>query len=91
MHFFSLNVNIEFISFLFCTLLCMFFMQVFYCPSYLSLFVSFIKSCVTGYTKSVLNKIVFAKRNVKILSKKPAFPCKIKEKRVFHAITCFYI
>ena len=53
MHFFSLNVNIEFIS-LFFAILCMFFMQVFLInPSYLSLFVSFAQSCVTGYTKSV--------------------------------------
>ena len=51
MHFFSLNVNIEFIS-LFLSILCMFFMQVFLInPSYLSLFVSFAQSCVTGYTK----------------------------------------
>ena len=46
MHFFSLNVNIEFIS--------LFLLQVFLInPSYLSLFVSFAQSCGTGYTKSV--------------------------------------
>ena len=57
MHFFSLNVNIEFISLFlpyYACFLCMFFMQVFLInPSYLSLFVSFAQSCVTGYTKSV--------------------------------------
>ena len=51
MHFFPSNVNIEFIS-LFLPYYACFFMQVFIInPSYLSLFVFFAQSCVTGYTK----------------------------------------
>ena len=54
MHFFSLNVNIEFISLVFCHIMHVFLCKFFLInPSYLSLFVSFAQSCVTGYTKSV--------------------------------------
>ena len=52
MHFFSLNVNIEFIS-LFLPYYACFYASFLINPSYLSLFVSFAQSCVTGYTKSV--------------------------------------
>lgn len=53
MHFFSLNVNIEFISLFlpyYACFLCKFFSLTLHICRF---FVSFAQSCVTGYTKSV--------------------------------------